>query len=337
MISLLYIGNKLNQHEHGISVIETLGKQFENSGFIVHYAGTSKNQYIRLLEMAFKTIFNSRGASYILIDTYSTNAFWYAFLTGMIARSLKKKYIPILHGGNTPVRLKKSKFACNLLFKHSFANVAVSGYLKKAFDDAGYHAVTIPNNLDITNYTFKARETFEPKLLWVRAFHNQYNPNMAVDVLVELLKIHPEAELCMVGPDKDGSKAVLENYAIQKGVSEKVKITGKLSQAEWIALSVNYDFFINTTNVDNTPVSVIEAMSLGLAVVSTDPGGIPYLLESDRDAKLVNKNDSLQMAKCIEYLIAKPSETSEMVQLARQKAESFSWDKIKPLWLKLLE
>ena len=98
--------------------------------------------------------------------------------------------------------------------------------------------------------------------------------------------------LCMIGPDRDGSMAEFIKYAESKGVIERIKITGKLSKEEWIKVSEDYDFFINTTNIDNTPVSVIEAMALGLIVVSTNPGGIPFLLTADKDSILVEPGDS---------------------------------------------
>ena len=46
------------------------------------------------------------------------------------------------------------------------------------------------------------------------------------------------------------------------------------------------DVFLNTTNYDNTPVSVLEAMACGLPLVSTNVGGIPYLLEDGKTALL---------------------------------------------------
>ena len=129
-----------------------------------------------------------RKVDYILIDTYSTNAFWYAYLTGRLAKFIGTKYIPILHGGNLPARLTRSKQACDKLFRNSYTNVAVSGYLQNAFENHGYPVTFIPNNIDISNYKFKIREHPKPSILWVRAFSKEYNANMAVDVLAELLK-----------------------------------------------------------------------------------------------------------------------------------------------------
>ena len=220
---------------------------------------------------------------------------------------LRQKYIyQSFMAVSLPSRLKKSKRACDKLFLNSYANVAVSGYLENEFEKSGYKTVVIPNSIDISKYPFTLRDHTRPRLLWVRSFHRQYNPNMAADVIAELLKKYPDAFLCMVGPDKDGSMEEFRNYVNQMGIESHVMITGKLSKVEWINLSRDYDFFINTTNVDNTPVSVIEAMAMGMCVISTDPGGIPYLLNDGTDSFLVKPGDHNAMADKIHQLIHNP-------------------------------
>ncbi len=52
-------------------------------------------------------------------------------------------------------------------------------------------------------------------------------------------------------------------------------------------MSLEGDIFLNTTNVDNAPVTVVEAMACGLCIVSTDAGGVPDLVEDEHEALLV--------------------------------------------------
>lgn len=336
MKTVLYIGNKLGSYGYTPGVIETLGPLLEKEGYRVYYAGTIKNPFLRLIEMLWNTATKGSKVDYILIDTYSTSAFWYAYLTGRIAKLTGNRYIPILHGGNLPARLKKSKPACDRLFKNSYANVAVSGYLQYEFEKAGYKTILIPNSIDISKYPFRLREYVKPRLLWVRAFHKIYNPLMAADVLAELLNSYPDAELCMVGPDKDGSMEEFKKYIKEKGIDRHIRITGKLSKEEWIKLSEDYDFFINTTDVDNTPVSVIEAMALGLCVVSTNPGGIPFLLANNVDSKLILTGDTQAMVSVLKHIMVNPAEAIRLTKAARLKAESFDWQVVKKEWLDLL-
>src|SRR5690606_32388170 len=118
----------------------------------------------------------------------------------------------------------------------------------------------------------------KPRLLWVRSFSQIYNPVLALKI-VEILKLKAmEVSLCMVGPDKDGSLQRCKEMATELNLP--VSFTGLLSKQEWIALSRDFDIFINTTNFDNMPISVMEAMSLGMPVISTNVGGLPLLIEN---------------------------------------------------------
>ncbi|NNF74921.1 MAG: glycosyltransferase family 4 protein, partial [Flavobacteriaceae bacterium] len=94
--------------------------------------------------------------------------------------------------------------------------------------------------------------------------------------------------------------------------------------------------FINTTNFDNTPVSVIEAMALGLPVVSTNVGGIPYLISDRHDGLLVEKDDLEGMLKAVIYLYNNPATADEIGRRARNKVEQFDWQRVKNRWLEIL-
>ena len=336
MSKLLYIGNSLSSHGFNKTTIETLGKSFEDEGFYVVYTSDKKSQFVRLASMILSTFNCAKKVDYIIIDTYSTSSFWYAFFCSQIARVFKTKYIPILHGGNLPNRLKKNPFLSKMIFKNSYSNVAPSKYLQSAFLKCGFdNTIYIPNILEIANYKFKERSSFEPKILWVRAFASIYNPKMAIDVFNLIKSNYPNATLCMVGPDKDGSLETTKKYAEKLGLN--VNFTGGLPKEKWLKLSNDYDVFINTTHIDNTPISVMEAMAMGLPVISTNVGGIPFLLDNEKDSLLVNDNDVQAMTNSIVRTIENQSETFIRVQIARKKIESFDWDSVKKLWNNLLK
>lgn len=335
MKKLLYIGNKLSKHGYNKTSIETLGLFLFYEGFEITYTSSKKNRVLRLLDMLLTTLYKVKKIDYVLIDVYSTSSFWYTFFCSQIIRIFKVKYICILRGGNLPVRLKKSPYLCQLVFNNAFKNVAPSNYLMHEFEKWGYTNIThIPNTIEIDKYKFTERTTFHPKLLWVRAFASIYNPLMAVSVLFELQKKYPEASLTMVGPDKDGSLELTKQKAKELGVT--IEFTGQLSKEEWWQLSVSHDVFINTTHFDNTPVSVMEAMALGLPIVSTNVGGIPYLLTTNENAILVNDNDVHEMVKSIEFILSNPQSSIEIVKNARQYVARMDWGNIKENWATIL-
>ena len=116
-----------------------------------------------------------------------------------------------------------------------------------------------------------------------------------------------------------------------------VTFTGHLSKKQWIELSANYDIFINTTNYDNTPITLLEAMALGLPIVSTNVGGMPKLITHDYNGKLVDPNDEFSMVKCIREYIDNDNQRTDMCNNARRNiVEKYSYDVIIPQWIKLI-
>jgi glycosyltransferase involved in cell wall biosynthesis len=333
---ILYIGNKLSKYGKTLTTVETLGKQLEEYYDIVTVSDKS-NKALRMLDVAWSIVKN-RGVDYVLIDTYSSSNFYVAAVAASLCRLYKIKYIPILHGGNLPQRIEQWPKVSKRIFDNSYINVSPSGYLNYEFKHHGYeNVVTIPNNIFMKDYTFKERNTFLPRLLWVRSFDKTYNCEMAVEVLRLLVEKFPDAELCMVGPDKDGSMQTVKDLAAQYGLTGRLKITGKMSKPDWHKLSEKYDIFISTTNFDNTPVSVIEAMALGLPVVSTNVGGVPYLIDDGKDGLLCEKGNAEDMAEKILQLISSPEKSKDICINARRKVESFDWEVVKEQWKELLK
>ena len=332
---ILYIGNKLSNHGSTITVMETLGSLLSSEGYTVYYASSHKNIFFRFLDMIFATIYHSKSVDYVVIDTYSTLNFWYAFFVSQTCRLFKLKYIPFLHGGNLPNRIDKNPFICNLIFNNAYRIVAPSKYLYNAFKDKYSNGlISIPNSIEIENYPFYIREMKVPKLLWVRSFSPIYNPKMAIQVLLELQKSYPDAQLTMVGPDTKNYRNECELFAKEHNVN--VNFTGALSKSEWISLSKTHNIFINTSNFDNMPVSVIEAMALGLPIISTNVGGIPFLISDQKEGVLVQENDYIEMNLAIKKLFLNQDFTTTLITNARKKVESYDWQIIKLQWLEML-
>jgi glycosyltransferase involved in cell wall biosynthesis len=335
--TILYFGNHLSKRLGYKTVNDLLAEKLSSEGYkVITYSGKA-NKYLRMADMLRGFFKHSGSAGYILIDTYSTANFYYALAVSQLARIFQKKYIPVLHGGNLPNRLDNSSFFSKLIFKNAYKNIAPSGYLKHEFEKRGFETTYIPNILEIKKYPFKERKNLRPRLLYVRAFAGHYNPALAVEVLHRLKKDYPAAVLCMVGPEKDDSINVVRESIKKYALEDSVILTGALSKEKWIELSRDYDIFINTTNVDNTPVSVMEAMALGLPVVSTNVGGIPFLVEDGKEGILVNPGDAVAFTEAIKKLLSNPDLASQLQRNARKKAETFDWETVKHQWFEILK
>ena len=333
--NILYIGNNLTKKTKYNSTIVVLSTLLRKEGYNVQISSDKSNKIIRLLDMCFTFFKFKNKVDYILIDVYSTTNFYYALLISQLARVFKKKYISILHGGNLPERLKKNTHLSNLIFKNSYKNIAPSNYLKSAFDAKNYKTDFIPNIVEIENYNFKKRVDLAPTIFWVRAFKEIYNPTMAIKVLHQLKQKYENAKLCMVGPFVDSSYEECIGLINSLKLNNSVEFTNVLLKEDWHKKSEDFDIFINTTNFDNTPVSVMEAMALGMPVVSTNVGGIPFLLKDKIDAILVPKEDAKKMTAAIISLLQSLHPSISIN--ARRKVEQFSWENNKQKWFEILK
>jgi len=333
MNRILYIGNKLEKWGRTPTAVDTIPDLLKTEGLEIVSISSFQNKFLRLLEMCLYCLFGNYQK--VLIDTYSTQNFIFSKLCGSIARFRGKDYYFILHGGNLSNRISSSGNYVTNLFRTATKLVAPSKYLNQQFDQLGYeNLICIPNAIPLQNYTFQNHIQTTPKLLWIRSFQQLYNPKLAIQVLENLSVQYPDSELCMVGPDKDGSLEELKKYVKENNL--KVSFPGKLSKPDLISLSEDYCIFLNTSNVDNTPVSVMEAMSLGLPVVSTNVGGMPYLIKNEQTGLLVSPEDPKAMTAACIKLIYQPEFSAQLAKNARIEVENFDWERVKHQWLDLL-
>jgi colanic acid/amylovoran biosynthesis glycosyltransferase len=127
----------------------------------------------------------------------------------------------------------------------------------------------------------------------------------------------------------------LEKAVRLSGAAELVRILGSRPHTEVEALLSDCDIFLQhsrrdpaTGDEEGLPVAVLEAMSHGLAIVSTRHGGIPEAIEDGATGFLVAEGDYESMASRIAELARDPELRAELGERARLRhAAAFSWER----------
>ena len=337
-MNLLLIGNYFSGPGHNHNVWQDLAVHLPKIGFGVITTSSKAKKIPRLLDM-LKTIWLCRNNYQIAqIDVFSGQAFIFAECSARLLQALNKPFVLTLHGGNLPKLALQNPQRVKKLLNIAKRVIAPSHYLREQMSKYRPDVILIPNPLELSKYPFILRKSPEPKLIWLRSFHEIYNPSLAPRVLAKLLSEFPEAHLTMIGPDKgDGSRQNTERVIEELRLPHHVEIRGGISKSDVPEALSQGDIFINTTHIDNTPISVMEAMACGLCVVSTNVGGIPYLLDDGVNALLVPPNDPQSMACAISRIMTEPGLAENISTCARQKTEGFDWSFILPKWESLFQ
>ncbi|HET8984449.1 MAG TPA: glycosyltransferase family 4 protein [Trueperaceae bacterium] len=324
------------------SVAEQLAAKLRASGDQVIATSDKTNRWLRASDMVASAIRYRHAVDVAIIDVYSGAAFRWAEWATSIVRSAGTPVIHVLRGGNLPKFAAANPDRVKRLFGLSNAVVALSGFLYEEMAPYGPIAEVIPNPLEAGAYPFRRRSTATPEMVWLRSFNTIYNPTLGPRVLAEVAAVYPAtspvgARLTMIGSDQgDGSLQSTEAVATELGIRDQLVLKGRVPKADVPQHLSKGDIFINTTDVDNVPITVLEAMACGLCVVTTDVGGLPYLLADGVDALLVPRDDPKAMANAVLRIIEEPGLADRLSNNGRAKAESFDWSKVLPRWRSLI-
>jgi glycosyltransferase involved in cell wall biosynthesis len=282
--------------------ITTIGDQylemFREAGYPTVGASHSTNRYLRLLDIA-STIGRLRsGVDILSIVVYGGPSFVVEDVASALGRACGLPIVMSLHGGAMPQFMARFPRWTRRVLRRADALVVPSSYLATALEGHGLNAEVIPNIIHLEEYPFRRRVTVQPRLLWMRAFHSIYHPEMAIRVLARVRKSRPGATLVMAGQDL-GLRHGVEQLAAELGLVDSVRFAGFLDPEGKRHEFAQADIFINTNRIDNQPVSVLEACATGLPVVATSVGGIPFLLKHEETGLLVDDGDVDAMAKAI--------------------------------------
>jgi glycosyltransferase involved in cell wall biosynthesis len=336
--SLLMVGNFLSGTLVTRSVCEDLAGRLAENGWHVRTTSARLNRVFRLTDMVLAALRHQRSYQVAQVDVYSGAAFLWAETVCAVLRLLGKRYILTLHGGNLPWFAQRHPGRVRRLLRSASAVTTPSGFLFEQMKLLRADLELIPNPVDVRRYAFRLRNQPKPALIWLRAFHAIYNPSLAPRVVELLAADYPDVKLCMIGPDKgDGSLGETQAVADSLGVSGRISYPGGVPKA-CVGEALNRgDIFLNTTNIDNTPVSVLEAMACGLPVVSTNVGGIPYLLSHEKTGLLVPPDNPQAMATSVSRLLDEPELAARLSQNGLRKASECDWKTVLPRWERLVE
>lgn len=304
--------------------------------FSISTASSRKNYLLRIIDFLSTFFKNRKRSSVLLLDVYAYKSFYLACLMAALARLSKIPYICILHSHYLLPRLKARDTLIRSLLSGSAVNISPSAFLQQYTREYNPPSQVIPNPLQAGLYHFKNRNMDSPRILWLRTVYHKYNPQLAIYCLALLKKKYPEASLSFVGPQEKDTYRQCQEISRSLQLDKSIQYHGYLDKAAWIKLSEQHNVFLNTTNWDNAPVSLLEAAALGLPIVSSRVGGIPFLFEHEKNCLLAEPGQAEDFARQIHRLFEEKELPSRLSQQAYTLARQHDWPQVKKQWVQLL-
>lgn len=249
----------------------------------------------------------------------------------LLGSLLGKPVVLNYHSGEAPDHLKRSRIARAIL-RLADARVVPSRFLVDVFRTFGLDAIAVSNIVDQRRFTFRTRSPLRPRLLSTRNLAYPYNVACTVRAFQHVQARVPEATLTIVGdgPDAPALRALIADLGLRG-----VQCLGRIEPDRMPQVYADHDLYVQSPDIDNMPLSVLEAFASGLPVVSTDVGGIRAILEPGAHGLLAPADDDRAIADRIVWMLEHADEARSMAQAAHDTLQTFTWPAVRSSWLEI--
>jgi len=208
--------------------------------------------------------------------------------------------------------------------------IVPSGYLVDVFEEFDLPAAAIANSVDLDNYTYRLRESCGPQFLANRNFAPLYNVGCALRAFRVVQDAYPEAHLVVAGDGEERDAL----HELARKLELNVDFLGQVPPLRMTELYNQADVYLNSSSIDNMPNSIVEAFASGLPVVTTDAGGIPYMVEHERTGMLAPVDDHAALGAAALRVLREPALARALSFEGRRRCEAeYSWTTVIDQWV----
>jgi len=255
----------------------------------------------------------------------------------IVAKTYGKKTVLNYRSGEADDHLRRWKLTAAPTMRRFADQILVpSDYLVKVFRSHGLNAKSIYNFVPLERIPYRRRTILEPRFLSNRNLETLYNVECSLRAFASVHDQFPDAKLTIAG---DGSeRRRLETLVEHLKLDTAVCFLGRISNEKMDELYHSADIYLNSPNIDNMPGSVLEAFAAGIPVVTTDAGGIPFIVRDGVNGRMVEVGDYEGMARAIVDLLRDHTLAVRLADAARRETERlYTWEKVKAEWESLYE
>lgn len=261
---------------------------------------------------------------------------WHLFAAPAIwiARLRGKPTIVNYRGGEAETFLKKGAGIVRWSMARATLLAVPSGFLQEVFGRFGMRSEIVPNIINLARFSNTGPARAQRRhVLVARNLEPIYDNETAIRAFAIVHRRFPDARLTIAGsgPEREALGSLVTAF----GLANAVTFTGRLTPEAMAALYRDCDIALNPSRVDNMPNSILEALASALPVVSTNVGGVPYIVSDDETALLVPPAAPEKMAEAILRLMDDPTCSERLIANGLSEVRRYTWETVWPVWQKL--
>ena len=266
-------------------------------------------RYVRTVVTSLRYVWTllTSLAEYDLVHVFSAS--YFSFLLAptpavLLGKWYGKKVILNYRSGEAEDHVRRWRRTAIPILRLVDALVVPSRYLVDVFARVGLHASVIGNVVDCDQFRFRERRPLRPVFLSNRNFEAHYNVACVLRAFARIQRRHPDARLIVAGGGKE--RRALVRLARELSL-RNTEFVGRVTPDRMPSLYDAADVYLNAPDIDNMPGSILEAFASGLPVVTTDAGGIPYIVRDGETGLIVPRGDDHAMAAAALRLLVDPA------------------------------
>jgi len=292
-------------------------------------------KYVRTVVTSFAYILSllARVYKYDVIHVFSASYFSFVLAPSpaiLIGKLYRRKVLLNYHSGEAEDHLQRWRRSAIPTIRLVDSIVVPSEYLVRVFASFGLKATAIYNLIDTSKFRFRERAPLRPVFLSNRNLEIHYGVDRVLRAFAIIQERIPHASLTVAG---DGSQRQTLKALAQQLNLQNIQFTGQIAPAGIADVYDAADIFLNGSEIDNQPLSILEAFSCGLPVVTTDAGGIPDIVQDQRTGMVVSRGDHVAMANRAITLLENPALAKQIIEHARQECLKYSWEAVRDAWM----
>jgi glycosyltransferase involved in cell wall biosynthesis len=166
-----------------------------------------------------------------------------------------------------------------------------------------------------------------------RNFQALYNVPCVLRAFAAIQARIPDARLIVIG---DGPERAHVHETARHLALRNVEFVGAVRPTDMGHWYDQADVYLNASDIDNMPNSIIEAFACGLPVVTSRAGGIPYVVEHERNGLLVDCGDHEGLAAAAMRMLHEPALAQRVIaEGLRDVEQQYTWEAVSDRWATL--